>query len=257
MDLQKAKILLEKVNALYKSMSADARHVSTIEKDLMRSYIQQLYEVFLDLPVGTTPPETPPVEIIKSSPKITLRKPEPVPPSPPVSTPKPVQTKQETLPEQAPAPDPIPAPAPVPEKKPEPLIPLPKVEPAPPVREMPNVAPPATSRPEPSVIPNEEEMEELFAFSSAKELSEKLSELPITDIKKAIGINERIFTINELFGGDQATFDLTLTTLNQLKNYEEAKDFLIRHVAGRFNWVAKDKKSKAKTFIKLVKRRYS
>ncbi|MEZ4933421.1 MAG: hypothetical protein R2788_15035 [Saprospiraceae bacterium] len=47
MDLQKSKLLLDKINALYNNMSADRNNVSIIEKDLMKSYIQQLYESFL------------------------------------------------------------------------------------------------------------------------------------------------------------------------------------------------------------------
>ena len=49
MDLQHAKILLEKINALYKSISADENRVSSIERDLMLSYIRQLYDSFLEV----------------------------------------------------------------------------------------------------------------------------------------------------------------------------------------------------------------
>lgn len=257
MDLQKAKILLEKVNALYKSMSADARNVSTIEKDLMKSYLLQLYEVFLDLPVSTPPAELPPVEIIKSSPKITLHKPE-APVAPVVTaSPKTVRQEEPPKPEPAPAPVPAPEPAPVPviDKKSEPTVlpTAPKVEPV----ESQVVTPSPAPKPTPAPYPVDDELEELFAFTSAKELSEKLSELPITDIKKAMGLNERIFTINELFGGDQSAFDATVATLNQFRSFEEAKNYLIRNVGGKYNWASKDKKSKAKTFIKLIKRRYN
>jgi hypothetical protein len=244
MDLQKAKILLEKINALYKSMGADAKNISSIERDLMRSYVQQFYEVFMDMPASAIAPEAPPVEIIKSTPKITLNKPEPAPkaPEPPVVEPDP---------------EPEPAP-PAREVKPEPV----KVAtpPPPPVqKETPAPAPaPAQPRPQPAprVVVNEE-LEELFAFGSAMDLSEKLSELPITDIKKAMGLNERIFTVNELFGGSQADFDETLNELGRLRNFEEAKNYLIQNAAGKYNWAAKDRKSKAKTFIKLVKRRFN
>ena len=257
MDLQKAKILLEKINALYKNLSADARNISTIEKDLMRSYIQQLYEVFLELPVSTQAPEAPPVEIIKSSPKLTLRKQEPAPPPP--AQPEPAPRKVEARPAApAPEPDPVPAPAPVIERKPEPVEPPPvqRSEPPPPPKVQPVTPPPAPS-PAPPLPFIDEELEELFSFTTARELSEKLSELPITDIKKAMGLNERIFTVNELFGGDQATFDNIVATLNQLRSYQEAKDYLIRHVAGKYHWASKDKKSKAKTFIKLIRRRFN
>ena len=81
--------------------------------------------------------------------------------------------------------------------------------------------------------------------------------MPIKDIKKAMGLNERIFTVNELFGGDQAIFDLTTDTLNKLPDFTQAKNFLMRNAASKYNWDKKGKKSKAKNFIKLVKRRYT
>ena len=47
MDLTKAKILLDKINRLYRSMSLDEDNVAPIERDLMRDYIKQLYATFL------------------------------------------------------------------------------------------------------------------------------------------------------------------------------------------------------------------
>ena len=242
MDLQKTKILLEKINALYKSMSADSKNISSIERDLMRSYVQQFYEVFLDWPASAVAPEAPPVEIIKSSPKITLNKPEPAPKAP--------EPPREVAP-----PEPEPAP-PAREEKPAPFR---VVTPPPVQKETPAPAPtPPQPKPQPAPRPvANDELEELFAFSSAKELSEKLSELPITDIKKAMGLNERIFTVNELFGGDQSAFDTTLNELNRFRNFEEAKNYLIQNAADKYGWAAKDRKSKAKNFIKLVKRRFN
>lgn len=72
-----------------------------------------------------------------------------------------------------------------------------------------------------------------------------------------MGLNERIFTVNELFGGDQSVFDNIVATLNELRTFADAKNYLIQNVAGKYNWASKDRKSKAKNFIKLVKRRYN
>ncbi len=243
MDFQKSKTLLEKINALYKNISSDPRNVSSIERDLMRSYIQQFYESFLEMPSvasAITPPqpETPKAP----EPRITLRKPEPTPPPPPLK-PQPEPPKPET-PKVQRIPEPEATPAPAPPSPAEVAKPAPVVETAP---------PPQASKVAEQLDPD---MEELFAFKSATELSEKLSELPISDIKKAMGLNERISTQNELFGGDAAAFDATVSTLNTLKSYDEAKDYLIRNVASKYKWSSKEKKEKAKSFIKLVRRRY-
>ena len=48
MNLQKAKILLEKINALHRSMNMDQGNIASIERDLMLSYVRQLYEACLE-----------------------------------------------------------------------------------------------------------------------------------------------------------------------------------------------------------------
>ena len=238
MDSKRTKILLDKINALYKSISTDNKNVSAIEKDLMKSYIQQFYESFLDMPQV---PNRPAVEIIKPAPRKT---------APPV-----IVKKKEPTPPPKPTPKPTPPPAP-----PKPKVEAPPAAPPPPPPPAPEPPRPAPAPPpKPKAVPTAvgEEMEELFTFNLAKELSEKLSQTPIKDIKKAMGLNERVLTQNELFGGDKAMFDLTLDTLNKLPDFDQAKLFLMQNAASKYKWGAKVRKNKAKEFIKLVKRRFS
>ena len=103
----------------------------------------------------------------------------------------------------------------------------------------------------------DEDMEELFEHGSAKELSEKLSNLPIKDLRKAMGLNEKIFTMNELFGGSQPDYDKAMNELNGMSNFEQAKVYLIQNIAGKYGWTKRGKKKKAQNFIKLVRRRYA
>ena len=46
MNVKQAKILLEKINRLFQSMTMD-EHISEIEKELMRNYVKSLYEEFM------------------------------------------------------------------------------------------------------------------------------------------------------------------------------------------------------------------
>ncbi len=252
MEFQKSKTLLEKINALYKNISNDPRNISSIERDLMRSYILQFYEAFLEMPTvasAVMPPPPLPAENRPAEPKITLRKPETAPPLPPKPEPPKPEPPKVELPKVEPAPAPIPVPPPPVVSKPIETPP----PPPPPVKEPEPVFVAPAPKPSLAVDPD---LEELFTVKSATELSEKLSQLPIGDIKKAMGLNERIYMQNELFGGDASLFEATVTTLNQLRSFEDAKEYLIRNVAGKYNWVTKDKKERAKEFIKLVKRRY-
>jgi hypothetical protein len=102
----------------------------------------------------------------------------------------------------------------------------------------------------------DEKLLEIFSLGKTSELSEKLSSIPVADIKKAIGLNDRIFTINELFGGDKDLFNKTLEHLNGLEDFEQAKDYLLKHIAVKYDWSTKDNLKKAKRFIKVVKRRF-
>lgn len=96
----------------------------------------------------------------------------------------------------------------------------------------------------------------LFALEDGNELSDKLAKTSISDIGKSMSINEKIFTVKELFSGDRSSFDTTIEKLNGLKTYEEATDFLSSNVAETNDWLSPDKEKKVKTFLKLVQRKY-
>lgn len=97
---------------------------------------------------------------------------------------------------------------------------------------------------------------DLFEFETVSELSDKLSRAPIQDLTKCMGINEKIFTVQELFGGDSALFTKSMESMDKFNSLEQAKDYLVEHVAVTHNWTAEDKLKKAANFIKLISRRY-
>ncbi len=242
MNVKQAKILLEKINRLFQSMTMDD-HISEIEKELMRNYVKSLYEEFMpDGGVKAAPiQKAAPIKVappVKEVPKVVERpvRVERVAPPPP---------KVEVAPEPAPKPKPEPAPAPRPV-----VVETPKVEKkAPPVKV---VAPPT---PKPAKAKISEDQEELFEFKEATDLSERLSQSPIKDLNKAMGINERILTTNELFDGNGDAMKDALSTINRLSNFDEAKDYLA-NIAEIYDWTSKKKKKKAKVFVKLVRRRF-
>lgn len=110
-------------------------------------------------------------------------------------------------------------------------------------------------KPEKLQIP--EELLELFDINVSAELSDRLANAPIADLTKAMGINEKMFTVKELFGGNQDEMNNILSALNGLNQFDEAKEVLMHSVAQKYNWTNSDKIKKAKNFIKLVKRRYN
>jgi len=252
MNLPKAKILLDKINRLYISMSLDEDNVATIEKDLMRDYIKQLYDTFLQ--------ETAPVAVPVRPKKVATR---------PTYTPAPIIRKKVEVATPPPPPPPVVETVTVPVVKAAPtptprvVTPPPRVvaTPPPPPPVVVEATPAAVVPPKPRTVTTttvvDPEHAELFEVSTnARELSEKLGQTKIRDLNNAMGLNERIFTVNELFGADNSLYRNVIRDLNNLTSFEEAKAYLSTNVAEKYNWTHKSKRNKAKNFIKLVRRRY-
>jgi len=239
MNVKQAKILLEKINRLFQSMTMDD-HISEIEKELMRNYVKSLYEEFLSDNTASTPIVT--TKVVKEAPKVVT------PPAPPPRVEKVVVTPPPPPPPVIPEPKPI--------IKAKPIVEVPPVVTPPKVvkeRVIKVTPPPPPPRVKKSSI--NEEVADLFEFSEAKELSERLSQQPLKDLRRAMGINERILTTNELFDGNGDALKETLATLNGLNDFDEAKDYLA-NIANIYDWSEKKKKKKAKIFVKLIRRKF-
>ena len=253
MNLKQSKVILEKINALHNSMSMDDGNIASIERDLMLSYIKQLYEHFLhdeasrpaevDKPDNTwqerpaakrtyTPPRI--IEIPDTQ-KSARMAPGPDP------LPDPAPERPEPEPKREPEPDPNPRPTPPP----------PQPQPVPPPPPQPQPRPPMGHTP----APNNKEVAALFEFKAAKELSEKLSERPVNDLTKSLAINDRLLYMNELFGKDLNALNDTLSMLNKYDGMDQARGLLF-NLAEQYNWIEEERQSVARDFIKLVRRRY-
>jgi len=133
-------------------------------------------------------------------------------------------------------------------------------------KEVKPVEKPETPQPSPAASKNststdsadyDEDIEALFQIKESTELSERLSRLPIDDIWTAMGLNERIFTQNELFQGKAEDFKSTVQQLNDCNSFEEAKQILAEGPIGEFGWTSPQRKNIAKNFIRLIKRKYT
>jgi hypothetical protein len=220
MDHKRINKLLKKISNLNQSIKED-EEFSSMEWEHMLNYIKKLYDEVSSAKLSEHVPEVLaiPVKEEVAAPIVVAPVVEPEPIVEEVEVPEPVV---EEIPE--PAPEPAPAPAP------EPVVVLPQVDPA---------------------------LAALFEEEGGTDLSDKLASRPVKKLSKAMGINEKIFTVKELFGGDQAEFDNMMTALDGLGSFDEAKNVLIGSVAEKYEWASDKKLKKATTFIKLVRRRYS
>jgi len=87
------------------------------------------------------------------------------------------------------------------------------------------------------------------------ELSEKLKETPVKDLRKAVGINDRFLFINELFRGDESMYERSIKTINGFNIYAEAEYWIIRELKIKLGW--KNDSTIVQHFDQLVRRRFS
>lgn len=261
MDWQKANIAIKKINALHKSMEMGQGRVTSIERDLMLTYIRQLYELFLEQEVEDVPGvkieeakelserNAPQFEIVddsKNSAPEPVEEPQPKRPAPPRIIEIPDSLKDLEKKEAEQKNDPPVVDRPAPPKKPQVMMPPPPAAELQPELKQEQARPTSFNKPE---------FEVLFDFKSGGELADKLSDQPVGDLTKALSINDRLLYMNQLFGKDMGELDESLKLLNRFENLREAKS-LIHNLAEQYEWTKEEKVDVARDFLKLVRRRY-
>lgn len=128
--------------------------------------------------------------------------------SEPEPEPEPEKVVEAVIPEPEPKPAPVPVVEPAPEPKPEP-----KVEIKPEVK------------PEEPVKPQQRSLNDLFN-EQKQDLGDKFQQTKITDLTKAMSINDKFLFIRELFKNKSEEFSRAIQTLNNCENIEEAFDIM-------------------------------
>jgi hypothetical protein len=88
-----------------------------------------------------------------------------------------------------------------------------------------------------------------------KEVKDHLVLEPIKDLRSAIGINDKFQFIQELFGGDEKSFEVGIKTINAFKIFPEAQFYIKRELREKNNWDVES--NVVKQFDQLIKRRFS
>jgi len=87
------------------------------------------------------------------------------------------------------------------------------------------------------------------------EIGHRLTDTPVRDLKKAIGINDRFVFISELFRGDEVMYERSIKTINGFRIYPEAQYWIERELKIKLGW--DDSKDITRHFYQLVKRPFS
>jgi hypothetical protein len=88
-----------------------------------------------------------------------------------------------------------------------------------------------------------------------KELAHVLTAVPIKDLRKAVGINERFTLVNDLFKGDDNMYERSIKTINNFHAFSEAEYWINRELKVRLAW--DDENPTVQHFYHLVRRRFS
>lgn len=139
-----------------------------------------------------------------------------------------------------------------------PIEPEPEVEspePAPAPTPTPEPAPAPKPMPEPMPAPEPQRLGDVIA-KDVKVLGDKMAveetTTPfnrITEIRKAIGLNDRFLLIRDLFGGDAVLYDQTITRLDEFDDLDDCMIYIVEN----FRW--NPDSAGAKLLVSLIERK--
>jgi hypothetical protein len=86
-------------------------------------------------------------------------------------------------------------------------------------------------------------------------IGDRLGEMPVRDLRQAIGINDKFRFIQELFRGDVDAYERSVKTINEFKTQQEAEYWIERELKIRQGW--DDEHSAVQQFYNLVRKRFS
>jgi len=268
MRLDKVRQTLKKVNALVDNL-ADQGATSSIEKDLLKRYLIDMYEEVTStkaqassLPVNeSTASISQPVAIVVEKEEA------PAPIAKPVSVIADQTTYYDAGAENesnnkviAPVAD-----AKINEfKDPVKYFPV-ETEPETPVGAESSAARPTVAQannttlsesPIEDIAEMEQRFAAIFSASTSQDLAGQFASGKIPSIDAAMGINQRLLTVNELFDGSMDAFNSAITKLNQFASFDEAKQFIAEGPADAYKWDSEMKQNTARDFVNIIRRKY-
>ncbi|WP_440133186.1 hypothetical protein [Chitinophaga sancti] len=90
---------------------------------------------------------------------------------------------------------------------------------------------------------------------SQSEIGDRFNDMPVKDLRQAIGINDKFQFIQELFRGDVDSYERSIKTINEMHSIQDAEYWIERELKIRQGWV--DDNRVVRQFYALVKKRFS
>lgn len=110
----------------------------------------------------------------------------------------------------------------------------------------------------PVMPPTKTDVDEVYTINqkiSAQMGKTEPALLPITDLKSAITLNDKLLFVKDLFNGYSLAYSEAIEILNRFTGLEEADTFLKKNYATKNNWDSKPQT--VEKFYELLKRRYA
>ena len=129
----------------------------------------------------------------------------------------------------------------------------------------PIISPPVEERP--AFIPNAipvKPIEESISSKQAPTINDLLAKnqgheepvkAPVSDLKQAINLNEKLLFIKDLFNGYNLAYSEAIDIVNKMDSFESADSFLQKNYAAKNSWATKQ--STVDQFYELLNRRFS
>jgi hypothetical protein len=92
-------------------------------------------------------------------------------------------------------------------------------------------------------------------LGNANNVTEHAHAQPVTNLKQAITLNDKLLYIKDLFNGYSLAYSEAIEILNRFNTFEEANRFLNKNYTVKNNWDSKPETTEK--FFALLKRRYS
>jgi len=88
----------------------------------------------------------------------------------------------------------------------------------------------------------------------ASSVAAHLQHKPISDLKKAIGLNEKFLFINQLFDGNLQVYNQVIDHINICPNKEAAEEYIQNTLVQQFGWDIQN--TSCRLFLEMVERRF-
>ncbi len=100
----------------------------------------------------------------------------------------------------------------------------------------------------------EQSINQKYKTGDGPSLAQKLHQKPVTNLKNAIGLNQKFQYLSVLFKSDKEAYNFSIERLNNASSYLEADEYIQNTLKNRYDWEMKS--PVVKEFMNLIERRF-